>query len=117
MSSVALKERRGEGLQMLRELFKNSFFFLLKLYSISRRLKFVMYCVYLIQSINFPDKKYIGYTTNLEESKKHNWGGYEYTTRHRPWELVLSLNFANKGKAMAFEKYLKSGSGNAFRVS
>jgi len=27
---------------------------------------------------------------------------------------VLSLNFADKEKAMAFEKYLKSGSGNAF---
>jgi len=45
----------------------------------------------------FTDKKYIGYTTNLEERlKKHNWGGSKHTTRHRPWELVLSLNFADK---------------------
>jgi len=74
-----------------------------------------MYYVYLIQSINFPKKRYIGYTTNLKERlNKHNWAGYKHTTSHRPWKLVLCLAFANKTKAMDFEKYLKSGSGNAF---
>ncbi len=74
-----------------------------------------MYYVYLIQSITFPDKKYIGYTTNIDERfKKHNCAGYKHTTRHRPWKLIMYLTFANKKRAMAFEKYLKSGSGNAF---
>ena len=74
-----------------------------------------MFYVYLIQAINFPEKRYIGYTTNLQERlKKHNSRGYKYTTRHRPWKLVLCLAFANKERAMTFEKYLKSGSGNAF---
>jgi len=33
---------------------------------------------------------------------------------HRPWKLVIFLGFADKLKATTFEKYLKSGSGNAF---
>ena len=30
-----------------------------------------MYYVYLIQSITFPNKKYIGHTTNIEEKLKN----------------------------------------------
>ena len=74
-----------------------------------------MYYVYLIQSINFPNKRYIGYTANLKERlKKHNCAGYKHTTRYRPWNLVVCLDFEDKDKAVAFEKYLKSGSGNSF---
>jgi len=74
-----------------------------------------MYYVYLIQSINFPDQRYIGYTTNLKERlKKHNCAGYKHTTRYKPWKLVLCLIFADKERAKDFERYLKSGSGNAF---
>ncbi len=74
-----------------------------------------MYYVYLIQSIKNPDKKYIGYTTNLNERlEKHNSGGSIYTASEKPWELVMHLCFANKSKAIEFEQYLKSGSGNAF---
>lgn len=76
---------------------------------------FYMHYVYLIQSINFPDKHYIGYTTNLKERlQKHNWGGYKYTTQHKPWKFVVCLAFGNKERARTFEQYLKSGSGNAF---
>ena len=74
-----------------------------------------MYCVYLIRSINVPSKKYIGYTTNLRERlHKHNCAGFKHTTRFKPWELVLCIAFKDQDKAKAFEKYLKSGSGNAF---
>lgn len=74
-----------------------------------------MYYIYLIQSINFPDKRYIGYTINLKERlKKHNWGGDKHTTKYRPWKFVVCLAFEDKERAHDFEKYLKSGSGNAF---
>lgn len=74
-----------------------------------------MYYVYLIQSIKSPHKNYIGYSANLKERlKKHNWGGYKYTTKDRPWRLIMYLCFVDREKAIAFEKYLKSGSGNSF---
>jgi len=36
------------------------------------------------------------------------------TAKHRPWELVVAVEFANEDRALAFERYLKSGSGRAF---
>lgn len=74
-----------------------------------------MYFVYLIKSISDPTKRYIGYTTDLKERLlKHNSGGSRYTADHRPWELVVYIAFDEESKAIAFEKYLKSGSGHAF---
>ncbi|KKP27946.1 MAG: hypothetical protein UR12_C0026G0002 [candidate division TM6 bacterium GW2011_GWF2_30_66] len=74
-----------------------------------------MYYVYLIKSITFPDKRYVGCTSNLEERlKKHNEGGSVYTADKGPWEIITYLAFADKVKAYGFEKYLKSGSGGAF---
>ncbi|MFC1842919.1 GIY-YIG nuclease family protein, partial [Candidatus Dependentiae bacterium] len=46
--------------------------------------------------------------------QKHNCAGFKHTTRYRPWKLILCLAFADEERAMDFEKYLKSGSGNAF---
>lgn len=58
---------------------------------------------------------YIGYTTDLYgRLKKHNEGGSVYTSADRPWKLVMYLCFEDKSRAIEFEKYLKSGSGNAF---
>jgi predicted GIY-YIG superfamily endonuclease len=44
----------------------------------------------------------------------HNAGGSSYTAAHRPWRLVVSLEFATELDALTFEKYLKSGSERAF---
>lgn len=74
-----------------------------------------MFYVYFIISINFPDKKYIGYTDNLKERlATHNAGGSIYTKVYRPWRLHMVMEFEEKLKATAFEKYLKSGAGRAF---
>lgn len=74
-----------------------------------------MYYVYLIKSLKNPTKNYIGYTTNLQERlQKHNEGGSIYTSSDRPWKLVMHLCFEDEKRAIEFEKYLKSGSGNAF---
>lgn len=74
-----------------------------------------MHYVYLIRSLSFPDKTYIGNTVNLvQRLATHNSGGSKHTLQNRPWELVLFLGFKDKLKATAFEKYLKSGSGSAF---
>ena len=74
-----------------------------------------MHFVYLIQSIPFPDQKYIGLTSNLNNRiQAHNDGRSPHTSKFKPWKLVTYLVFTEKSKATAFESYLKSGSGRAF---
>lgn len=74
-----------------------------------------MFYVYLIRSIKNSQKSYIGYTNNIiERIETHNSGGSVYTKSHRPWKLVMYLCFEDEAKAIEFEKYLKSGSGNSF---
>lgn len=74
-----------------------------------------MYYVYLIRSISDSSKTYVGYTTNLKQRlKTHNSGGSVYTLQNRPWRLVMYLAFDEEEKALAFEKYIKIGSGYAF---
>ncbi|KKS68476.1 MAG: Excinuclease ABC C subunit domain protein [candidate division TM6 bacterium GW2011_GWE2_42_60] len=68
-----------------------------------------------VQSSANPSKTYIGYTTNLKQRlETHNSGGSVHTADFRPWRLVTYLAFYNQEKALAFEKYLKVGSGHAF---
>ena len=74
-----------------------------------------MYYVYLIRSLKDSSKTYIGYTTNLKQRlETHNSGGSVHTKDFRPWKLVVYLAFDTEEKAIAFEKYIKIGSGHAF---
>jgi len=75
----------------------------------------MFYYVYLIQSIQHPQIRYIGYTTNLKERLlTHNSGGSIYTKKDRPWKLIMCSAFKNIDCAKQFEKYLKSQSGRVF---
>ena len=59
---------------------------------------------------------YAGQTKNLENRlSRHHRGSVPSTKDKRPLELITYLVFSDKYKAIAFEKYLKSGSGRAFR--
>ena len=74
-----------------------------------------MFYVYLIQSLNFPDTVYVGYTINLSQRlETHNSGGSTHTQQARPWKFVMYLTFTEQAKVKEFEKYLKSQSGRAF---
>jgi predicted GIY-YIG superfamily endonuclease len=74
-----------------------------------------MHYVYLIQSIPFPDQRYIGRTSNLKNLlDAHNEGRSPHTSKYKPWNLITYIAFSNKSKAVEFEAYLKSGSGRAF---
>lgn len=74
-----------------------------------------MYYVYHIQSIEYPNEIYVGYTDNLKARlKTHNAGDSVYTAAHRPWKLILCHAFEGELKARRFEKYLKTPSGRAF---
>ena len=59
---------------------------------------------------------YTGCTNNLDARlERHNHGYVEYTKSKLPVELIYYSAFKDKEEAFAFEKYLKSGSGIAFR--
>ena len=74
-----------------------------------------MHYVYLLRSFKDPSKTYVGYTTDLRQRlKTHNSGGSIHTKSFRPWTLVVYLAFDTEQKALAFEKYIKVGSGHAF---
>jgi putative endonuclease len=74
-----------------------------------------MRCVYLLQSLQDPARRYVGSTDDLERRlAEHNAGASPHTAKHRPWEVVASVSFADDSKAEAFERYLKQGSGHAF---
>jgi predicted GIY-YIG superfamily endonuclease len=71
--------------------------------------------VYVLRSINHPDRYYTGLTDNVERRLTvHNSGGSIHTASLRPWSLVAFTEFTNPESAVAFEEYLKSGSGRAF---
>ena len=71
--------------------------------------------VYLIRSLSVPDQRYVGATSDLEERlRTHNGGGPPHTSKYMPWELVTYVCFTDDQRALEFERYLKSGSGQAF---
>ena len=74
-----------------------------------------MFYTYIIRSINNPDQRYIGSTSDLRKRlAKHNEGGVPHTAPFKPWKLEVYIAFETKEKAAAFEAYLKTGSGHAF---
>ena len=59
---------------------------------------------------------YTGCTSNFENRlKRHSRGEVHYTKSRLPVNVETKIVFTNKYKAYEFEKYLKSGSGIAFR--
>jgi len=73
------------------------------------------YYVYILQSEKDLTTHYTGFTENLSERlNKHNEGGCHHTSKFRPWILENYFAFRSRNIALAFEKYLKSGSGREF---
>ena len=58
---------------------------------------------------------YTGVTSNWRARlDAHNAGQCSHTSDGKPWVLDVLVQFADEGRALAFESYLKSGSGSAF---
>ena len=71
--------------------------------------------VYIIRSDSDPSCHYTGITNDVQARLKwHNHGPCGHTVNHRPWSLVVSMEFPSEREAARFEKYLKTGSGRAF---
>ena len=59
---------------------------------------------------------YVGCTTDVERRiVEHNSHKVHYTINKTPVCLITYIAFKDKYKAFEFEKYLKTGSGIAFR--
>ena len=73
-----------------------------------------MYYVYILKCSN--GLYYTGCTKDLKDRiLRHNKGQIHFTKDKLPATLVNYTAFNDKYKAFNFEKYLKSGSGIAFR--
>jgi putative endonuclease len=71
--------------------------------------------VYVLRSDRNPRHHYVGVTSSVDQRlESHNHGPCGWTVDHRPWSIVVSLEFPSERQAVRFEKYLKSGSGRAF---
>ena len=71
--------------------------------------------VYLLRSRVAPERHYIGSTEDLRARlQKHNAGDVSHTSKYRPWSVKTYIAFTDRKQALAFERYLKSGSGRAF---
>jgi predicted GIY-YIG superfamily endonuclease len=69
--------------------------------------------VYILRSLTDPTRHYTGRTSNVTRRLDwHNAGLNTHTARHRPWQLLVSVEF--HVAAARFERYLKTGSGRAF---
>jgi predicted GIY-YIG superfamily endonuclease len=75
-----------------------------------------MFYVYCIESLSLPGQQYTGFTGDLRQRvADHNDGCNPSTAPGRPWSLKGYVAFDNKPAALDFERYLKTGSGHAFR--
>lgn len=71
--------------------------------------------VYILKNHETPARYYTGLTSNLASRlDDHNSGRCAHTARYRPWAVDAMVKFADEHRAVAFEKYLKSGSGVEF---
>jgi len=74
-----------------------------------------MFYVYILQSIDYPDKFYIGFTADLKQRlQEHNSGKSIHTNKYTPWKIKNYFAFDNETKAQNFETYLKTHSGRKF---
>jgi predicted GIY-YIG superfamily endonuclease len=70
--------------------------------------------VYILQSLA-GEHFYTGITDDLDARlARHNAGALTHTSKFRPWQIKSYVAFSDEPRAIAFEKYLKSGSCRAF---
>ena len=74
------------------------------------------FTVYILVSVCDPSRHYTGITELPvdERLRYHNGRQVPHTAKFVPWRLETYVVFRDGGKARAFERYLKSGSGREF---
>ena len=73
------------------------------------------YYVYILIDTTTETHHYVGSTQDLQARlDKHNAGEVPHTSKFKPWRIQTAIAFDSKEKAIAFEAYLKTGSGRSF---
>ena len=72
-----------------------------------------MYYVYILRLVN--GEYYIGFSSNFKQRLSDHQNNIISQTKNLKPQLVFYCAFRSKIKALHFEKYLKTGSGFAFR--
>jgi putative endonuclease len=71
--------------------------------------------VYILRNTENPPRYYTGHTSDVARRQtEHNAGSCIHTAKYRPWTIDVVIEFPEERRAIAFERYLKSGSGVAF---
>ena len=71
--------------------------------------------VYVLKNGEVPPRHYTGVTSDVAKPlAEHNAGDCRHTAKYRPWSMDVVIEFADEWRAVAFERYWKSGSGVAF---
>jgi len=65
--------------------------------------------VYVLQSLSAPERYYVGLTNDLKERlARHNANEVPHTSKFSPWRVQTYFGFSDEGRAVAFERYLKT---------
>lgn len=73
-----------------------------------------MFIVYILLSEK-DNKRYIGFTDNIERRlTEHNLGKVKSTKNRQPLKLIYTEQYENKSYAMKREKYFKTHPGRNF---
>jgi putative endonuclease len=71
--------------------------------------------VYILKSVATAHTYYVGVTSCMSARlAAHNAGLSPHTAGHRPWRTLVVIEFDEEQPALAFERYLKTGSGREF---
>jgi predicted GIY-YIG superfamily endonuclease len=71
--------------------------------------------VYVLKNGEVPPRYYTGVTSHFPARlAAHNAGRVPHTAKFKPRSADVVVEFSDEPRAIAFEKYLKSGSGCAF---
>ncbi len=71
--------------------------------------------VYVLKNSENPPRYYTGVTADVtKRCAEHNAGSCVHTAGHGPWSIDVVIVFTDEKRAVALERYLKSGSGVAF---
>jgi predicted GIY-YIG superfamily endonuclease len=71
--------------------------------------------VYVLKNTEKLPRYYTGITSDVARRiSEHNSGSCIHTAKYGPWTIDVLIEFSDEGRAVAFERYLKSGSGVAF---
>jgi predicted GIY-YIG superfamily endonuclease len=71
--------------------------------------------VYVLRNTGETTSFYIGVTSDVDARlAAHNAGHCSHTAKRGNWERHVVIEFPDEGRALRFERYLKSGSGRTF---